>query len=60
MKFLFSLAALAVTCAGLAQGTSEAIMSYSDTISSFGIGTTAGWTFQTTAPVNATALGCFA
>src|SRR5664279_2281405 len=60
MKFLLSLAALAVTCTGLAQGTSEAIVNYSDSISSFGIGSTAGWTFQTTTPVNATALGCFA
>lgn len=60
MKFLLSLAALAVTCTGLAQGTSEAILSYSDSISSFGIGATAGWTFQTTTPVNATELGCFA
>jgi hypothetical protein len=60
MKFLLSLAALAVTCTGLAQGTSEAIVNYSDSISSYGIDTTAGWTFRTTTPVSATALGCFA
>jgi hypothetical protein len=60
MKFLLSLAALAVTCTGLAQGTSEAILGYSDSISSFGINAAVGWTFQTTTPVNATELGCFA
>jgi hypothetical protein len=59
MKFLLSLAAVAVTCTGLAQGTSEAILGYSDSISSFVIGTTAGWTFRTTTPVNLTELGCF-
>jgi hypothetical protein len=60
MKFLLSLAALAVTCTGLAQGTSEAILSYSDSISSFGNGASSGWTFQTTTPVTVTELGCFA
>lgn len=60
MKFLLSLAALAVTCTGLAQGTSEAILSTSGGISSSGNDTTTGWTFRTTTPVNVTALGCFA
>src|SRR5664279_1072867 len=59
MKFLLSLAALAVTCSGFAQGTS-AILSYSGGISSFGNDTTTGWTFRTATPVNVTALGCFA
>ena len=44
----------------MAQGTSEAILSYSGTISSSGNDTTTGWTFRTTVPVNVTALGCFA
>lgn len=59
MKILLSLAALAVTCTGLAQGTFEAITGYSDSISSFGNTGTAGWTFQTTTPVTVTELGCF-
>jgi hypothetical protein len=59
MKFLLSLVALGVTCASLAQGTSEAILGYSDSISSFGIDATAGWTFRATTPVNVTELGCF-
>ncbi len=60
MKFLLSLAAVAVTCTGLAQGTSEAIVNYSDSSTTYITDITAGWTFQTTTPVNATALGCFA
>jgi hypothetical protein len=60
MKFLLSLAALAVTCTGLAQGTSEAILGYYAN----GVGgyanATVGWTFQSTNALAVTALGCFA
>jgi hypothetical protein len=59
MKLLLSIAALAATCSALAQGTSEAILGYTDNISAF-IDTTAGWTFQTTQAVTMTELGCFA
>ena len=58
MKFLLSLAALAVTCTGLAQGVSEAILGYeaSDTSE---YAATLGWTFQSTNAFAVTALGCF-
>jgi hypothetical protein len=59
MKFLLSLAALTVTCNALAQGTSEAILSYADSISGYA-DTTVGWTFQTTNSFTVTDLGCFA
>ena len=59
MKFLLSLAALGTTCAALAQGTSEAILSYADSISGYA-STTVGWTFQTTNAFTVTDLGCFA
>ena len=59
MKFLLSLAALAVTCTALAQGTSEAILGYADSISGYA-DTTVGWTFQTTNAFTVTDLGCFA
>ena len=59
MKFLLSLAALSVTCAALAQGTSEAILGYADSISGYA-DTTVGWTFQTTNAFTVTDLGCFA
>jgi len=58
MKFLLSLMALAVTCTGWAQGTSEAILGYSSSISGL-VGNTAGWSFQTAATLTATELGCF-
>ena len=59
MKFLLSLAALTVTCNALAQRTSEAILSYADSISGYA-DTTVGWTFQTTNSFTVTDLGCFA
>jgi hypothetical protein len=59
MKFLLSLAALAATCTAFAQGTSEAILGYTDNISGF-FDTTTGWTFQTTKALTVTELGCFA
>jgi hypothetical protein len=58
MKFLLSLSALATTCAALAQGASEAILSYSDSISGYA-DATVGWTFQTTNALTVTELGCF-
>jgi hypothetical protein len=59
MKLLLSITALAVTCTGLAQGTSEAILGYTDNLSAF-VGTTVGWTFQTAKPLTVAELGCFA
>jgi hypothetical protein len=59
MKFMLSLAALTATCTALAQGTSEAILSYTDSISGF-VSATAGWTFQATNSLAVTELGCFA
>jgi hypothetical protein len=59
MKFLLSLAVFAATWPAFAQGTSEAILGYSDSISGF-VSTTAGWTFQSTNTLTATSLGCFA
>jgi len=58
MKFLLSIAALAAACNGWAQGTSEAILNYSNSISGL-VTATAGWTFQTTTTLFATELGCF-
>ena len=59
MRFLLSLVTLTVTCTALAQGTSEAILSYAGSISGFAT-TTVGWTFQTTNAFTVTDLGCFA
>jgi hypothetical protein len=59
MKKLLSLAMLAATWTACAQGTFEAILSY-DYIVSGSVDVTAGWTFQTTTPLTATSLGCFA
>lgn len=59
MKFLLSLAAVAVTCTGLAQGTSEAILAYSTSYSAYVSGVTAGWTFQPATSISAIELGCF-
>jgi len=59
MKFLLSLVALAVTCTGLAQGTSEAILDYAGNLTA-SMSKTVGWTFQPTGPLTVTELGCFA
>jgi hypothetical protein len=59
MKFLLSLAAVAVTCTGLAQGTLEAIVGYSASYSAYISGVTAGWTFQPATSISAIELGCF-
>jgi hypothetical protein len=60
MKLLLSMAVLVATCsAALPQGTSEAILGYTDNFSAF-IDTTAGWTFQTTQNLSVSELGCFA
>jgi hypothetical protein len=59
MKYLLSLAALAATCSGLAQGSSEAILGYANSISGYA-DTTVGWTFHTTNTFGVTDLGCFA
>jgi len=59
MKFLLSLALFTATCVAFGQGTSEAILGYSNSISGF-VSTTAGWTFQPQANLSATSLGCFA
>jgi hypothetical protein len=59
MKFLLSLAVFAASWPAFAQGTSEAILGYSNSISGF-VSTTAGWTFQSTNTLTATSLGCFA
>src|ERR1035437_3899801 len=59
MKLLFSIAAWAITCSALAQGTLEAVVGYTDNFSAF-VDTTVGWTFQTTRTLIVTELGCFA
>ena len=59
MKKLLSLAVLAATWTACAQGTFEAIQSYVYDVSG-SVTATAGWTFQTTTPLSATSLGCFA
>jgi hypothetical protein len=59
MKFLLSLAALAATCTCLAQESSEAILSYANSINGY-VDTTVGWTFHTTNTFGVTDLGCFA
>ena len=59
MKKLLSLAVLAATWTACAQGTFEAIQSYVYEVSG-SVTATAGWTFQTTTPLSATSLGCFA
>lgn len=61
MKTFFSLAALVVACAAFAQGTSQAILGYTNSVSAFNpAGMTAGWTFQPAVPLTVTNLGCFA
>jgi hypothetical protein len=59
MKFLLSLAALAAACPALAQGTSEAVLGYTDSFSAYVV-TTVGWTFQPARDLTVTELGCFA
>ena len=59
MKFLLSLAALAATCTGLAQGPSEAILGY-EASGVIVYAPTLGWTFQTTSAFAVTQLGCLA
>jgi hypothetical protein len=58
MKFLLSLAALAATCTGLAQGISEAILG-SEASSTIAYAATLGWTFESTNAFAVTQLGCF-
>ena len=59
MKYLLSLAVLAATFTGLAQGPSEAILGFG-TSGVIGYGGTLGWTFQSTNAFAVTQLGCFA
>jgi len=59
MKYLLSLAVLAATFTGLAQGPSEAILGFG-TSGVTGYGGTLGWTFQSTNAFAVTQLGCFA
>jgi hypothetical protein len=58
MKLLLSLVAAAAVWTASAQGTFQAVLSYSTDISSYFAGT-AGWTFQTTGFLTVTELGCF-
>ena len=58
MKLLLSLVAAAAVWTASAQGTFQAVLSYSTDISSFFAGT-AGYTFQTTGFLTVTELGCF-
>ncbi len=60
MKIFLSLAALVAACSAFAQGTSQAILGYSNSISAPIDSYTAGWTFQPTTPLTITNLGCFA
>jgi hypothetical protein len=59
MKILLAIAMLVLTCTAWAQGTSEAILGYTNNISVSVDGLTAGWTFQARTPVTVTELGCF-
>lgn len=58
MKILLQLAALALVLTANAQGTTEAVLSYSNAIAGIFQGTV-GWTFQTTAEITVTDLGAF-
>ena len=58
MKYLLSLAALAATFTGLAQGPSEAILGF-ETSGVIGYAATLGWTFESTNAFAVTQLGCF-
>ncbi len=59
MKILLALATLGAAWTTFAQGTTEAILGYGNSISSF-VNATAGWTFQPVTTLTATELGCFA
>lgn len=59
MRTLLSVLVVAAALSARAQGTSEAILGYSNTLSAFSRGT-AGWTFQTKADITVTEIGCFA
>jgi Domain of unknown function (DUF4082)/PEP-CTERM motif len=59
MKILLSLALLAATWTVYAQGTTQAIVGYTNANSAF-INSTVGWTFQPNTNVSVTDLGCFA
>jgi len=58
MKYLLSLAALAATCNGLAQGPAEAILGY-ESSGTIQVAATLGWTFESTNAFAVTQLGCF-
>ena len=60
MKFLVSLAALAMTCFGSVLGASEAILSYNANNFSALANGTFGWAFRPTNSLVVTELGCFA
>jgi hypothetical protein len=59
MRFLLAIAVLASTFSGFAQGTSEAIIRYTNNAVA-SVSGTVGWTFQTSESIAATDLGCFA
>jgi hypothetical protein len=56
-RWLLLLACLA-RAGGLAHGAAEAILGYTESLSAY-VGTTVGWTFQTTNVLTVTELGCF-
>ena len=61
MRFLLSLAMLAAAWTAGAQTSSEAILGYyANATAGLFFGGTAGWTFQVTAPITVTELGCLA
>ena len=60
MKILLSLALLAATCTAFAQGTSQAILGYTNHIlASINNPVTVGWAFQPATNLTVTQLGCF-
>ena len=59
MKYLLSIAAIALAGTGWVRGATEAIAGYTDSISGYVSGTV-GWTFQATRALTVTELGCFA
>jgi hypothetical protein len=60
MKILLSLAALVAAVTAFAQGTSQAILGYTNSVSVRIDSITAGWTFEPATPLTVTNLGCFA
>jgi hypothetical protein len=61
MRFLLSIAMLATAWTAGAQGTSQAILAYdANNVGDVFYSQTAGWTFQVTAPITVTDLGCVA